>query len=463
MSFLTAVALWHDEAFSALLVRYPWQEMMHRIVLDVHPPFYYILLRLWSYAAGQSFFALRAFSLLFGLLTVWAAYKFVRAAFGSRRMALLAALALAVNPFQIQYALEARMYTLGTFLTLLSSYLLTRALESRRYWIWYGVAVAAVMYTHYYLAFGILAQGFLILVHFLRRREPRVIFRAAGAYLFAGALYTPWIPALLEQIKRVGSGFWIPPMNAYSIPGTLWKLAFGGNGASHAILITTTLVAALLLLYFVRRVSNFNKWQVVLGLLMPFAGAIALSFQSDIYLDRYFVFAGLYFTIMVFMALYHLPYAVLRYAGISLLLVFSVYATLKNNAELDAANRPGMAAAAEYLNSNVAPRDNIYVGSSFVYFTFKYYNETAVPPLLYSTEPLEKIPHFSGTALLSKRDLVMDFTKTARGETVWLLWTTGFGGSKPAVPANWQQKSEQSWQDTPGFKGSIYVTKYLVH
>ncbi|MBU4141332.1 hypothetical protein KKE99_00455, partial [Patescibacteria group bacterium] len=44
---LIAVSLWHDEAFSALLIRYPFGEMIARIILDVHPPLYYIILRVW--------------------------------------------------------------------------------------------------------------------------------------------------------------------------------------------------------------------------------------------------------------------------------------------------------------------------------------------------------------------------------------------------------------------------------
>lgn len=454
--------MWHDEAFSGLLIRYPWREMMERIILDVHPPLYYILLRLWSFVAGQSLLALRAFSLLFAALALWAGYKFVRAAFGSRRAALLAALALALNPFQLQYALEARMYTLGTFLVLLGSYFLTRALDNRRYWIWYGVVTAAAMYTHYYLAFSVAAQGLFILFWFLRRRELKLLFRAAGAYLVAAVLYFPWLTSLLQQIRRVESAYWIPPMDRWSIPGTIWKLAFGGPGASRAYLVICAIVFALLLVYFLRRVSNFNKWHVALGLVMPFAGAVVLSMRSAIYLDRYFVFAGVYFVILIALALFYLPKAILRWSSIALLLVFSVYAILKNNADLKAQERPGMAAAARFLNSEVGAKDKIYVGSSFVYFTFKYYNETVLPPLLYSTEPLARIAHFSGTALLSKRDLVHDLPATPRGSTVWYLWTTGFGGRRTVVPANWKVMEEKSWPDTPAFKGDIYITKYQV-
>src|SRR3989338_10143512 len=99
-----SVALWHDEAFSALYLRYPWGEMMHRIGLDVHPPLYYLVLRVWSYFAGASLWSLRLVSIFFAVLTIWSAYIFVKAAFHNKKLALLAALFIAINPFQIQYA-----------------------------------------------------------------------------------------------------------------------------------------------------------------------------------------------------------------------------------------------------------------------------------------------------------------------------------------------------------------------
>ena len=39
------ISMWHDEAFSALMVRHPWHEMFVRLGLDVHPPAYYAVLR----------------------------------------------------------------------------------------------------------------------------------------------------------------------------------------------------------------------------------------------------------------------------------------------------------------------------------------------------------------------------------------------------------------------------------
>jgi hypothetical protein len=115
------------------------------------------------------------------------------------------------------------------------------------------------------------------------------------------------------------------------------------------------------------------------------------------------------------------------------------------------------------INNNAKPADKIYVGSSFVYFTFKYYNQTLIHPLLYSPGNLEAIPFFSGTPLLTNNDLVLDLKKTTvKNDTVWLVWTDGFNSSKPNVPGNWQKTDEKISGDAPDFKGNIYVTKYLV-
>src|SRR6185503_3273204 len=102
--------------------------------------------------------------------------------------------------------------------------------------------------------------------------------------------------------------------------------------------------------------------------------------------------------------------------------------------------------------------NKIYVGSSFVYFTFKYYNHTGIAPRLISDGSLESIPHFSGTALLTNDDLILTDNifknpEVKKNDTVWLLWTTGFGGSKPNVPGTWAKIDEKSYADTPGFKG----------
>ncbi|HEX9503182.1 MAG TPA: glycosyltransferase family 39 protein [Patescibacteria group bacterium] len=472
----TAVALWHDEAFSALYIRYSWSEMMYRIGLDVHPPLYYWILRLWSYVFGSGLLSLRSLSILFGILTIYAGFLFVRKAFNNEKLAIVAAFFLAINPFQIQYSLEARMYTLGTFLVLFSSFILLKALENNKlkYWLLYALLTAASLYTHYYLLFSIAAQGLYVLYYLYKNRlyKDSILFASLGSYVLAAVLFIPWLPTLLTQLRRVEAAYWIPAPDRWSVPSTIWKMMFGGQGNDHITLFFAAIAGIVVMYYFFRETKPPIRWLIIFGVVVPFIAAVLLSFKQAIYQDRYFVFASLYFTIIIAATLFLVPKYTTRrtltivFAAVSLILFFKNWNDLgvKNLFFNRAVNyKPGMAAASTLINDNARSTDKIYVGSSFVYFTFKYYNHTGINPLLYAPGSLESIPHFSGTAILTNKDLVLDFHQAKKNDTIWLLWTTGFGGSKPNVPGNWNVVTEKEYADTPGFKGNIIVTQYHVN
>jgi len=476
----TAVSLWHDEAFSALYIRYPWGEMMHRIGLDVHPPLYYWILRLWSYVFGSGLLSLRSLSILFGILTVYAGFLFVREAFKNDKLAIIAAFFLAINPFQIQYSLEARMYTLGTFLILISSWVLIKALNNNRTrdWAWYAILTAASLYTHYYLVFSIAAQGIYVLYYLYKTRQFKnsLTLKSLGSYVLSAVLFLPWLPTFLSQISRVEKSYWIPAPDRWSVPSTIWKMTFGGQGNDHYTLIAATLVALIVVIYFFRETKPPIRWMVIFGVAMPFAAALLLSFKQAIDLDRYFVFASLCFTILIAATLCLLPKYTTRRTLTIIFAAVSIFFFFKNWQDLNVKNlffnrsvnfKPGMEAASRFVNDTARPEDKIYVGSSFIYFTFRYYNHTGIDPKLMSGGTLETIPHFSGTAILKPDNLILTDTifnhpEVKKNDTVWLIWTTGFGGSKPNVP-NWQVITQKEFHDTPGFKGDIIVTEYHVN
>jgi mannosyltransferase len=460
---LTAVALWNDEAFSEFFIHYHWGEMMRRISLDVHPPLYYIILRFWSYLFGSGLFALRFLSVIFGILTIYLGYLFVKEAFKNEKLAVLSALFLAINPFQIAFAQEMRMYTLGTLLILLSSYLLAKALNTNKtsIWIYYGVSVAACFYTHYYLFFSVAAQGLYFL--FYMWREKKFMIKGLLSYVLSVILFLPWIPTLIQQILRVETNYWIQKPNRFAVSSTFWSMTFGGHGTDHITLTIITPIVLALVIYFYIKSEVQMRWLLMLAVFLPVICALALSFKQAIYLDRYFVFASLYFSIMIAATFFLVAKYTTRRTLTTIFIVASVIIFLKNWADMGWNTKPGMKAAAAYLNGNARPNDKIYVGLSAVYFTFEYYNQTPIKPLLYSPGPLETIPNFAGTALLNDTDLVSNFAKaTKSNDVIWLLWTTGFYGTKPNVPGNWQKIDEKTYADTPWYKGDIIITEYHV-
>lgn len=518
----TDISLWHDEAFSVLLLKYSWGEMMQRIALDVHPPMYYIALRIWHYVFGDSLLALRGFSIFFGLATALGGYALVKAAFKNNKAALLTSLLIAVNPFQIQYATEARMYTFGAFFLLLAAFALIKALDRQKsenkndnaviaYYLLFAMSVSVIILTHYYLLFTAAALcTYALLYHlYYYRGNIRRYWLLFAAYCFIALSFLPWLKTFLFQYKQVGAGYWIPPMDVWSIPSTLWQMAVGigvdtGKSSTQVLLALLTLVAVYIISNFLRKTESPHKWLAVLVFVAPFGGAILFLIlaklkgqSSSVYLVRYFLYASAFFSIIIATWISQLKFKKLAYGFAALYVLLGIAGFINYWNGLDIETKPGMNRAVEFLQTNVTHSDKLYVGSSFEFFNLKYYLSQRAPgfwnsskpwvrvpsingkceidclyfesvprPLLYSggQRTIENMPHFAGTAILTNHDLIPDFTEnTKRGDTVWLLWTNGFGGSKPETPPNWQKIDEHGFAEVRPYVGTwVIITQYKV-
>ncbi len=509
---LTAISLWHDEAFSALLIKYSWGEMMHRIGLDVHPPMYYIFLRLWSYIFGSSLYSLRGMSVLFGVATIIVVYHFVKYTFANRSAAIMAALFVALNPFQIQYVTEARMYTMGAFFAMAAALCLVAALRNqlayyntgtnivlaqqlkKKFLLNYALFVVCsviIMYTHYYLLFTAAALGVYAILFCLFKFKLQItkwiwVVLSGVAML---VLFVPWLKVFLFQLKQVGAGYWIPPMDRWSIPNTIWELGItlplrdtplGPHGwfslglpATHFAYLITAIVTLVVIYKLLRKYVEPEKWLVLIAFLAPFGGAILFFLMaklqhsdSSVYLVRYFIFCSAFFSVILALFLSTLKVKQVGYAFALILIAVNLFAVWRFWNDLQVQTKPGMAAAAKFLNTNVEPGQKIYVGSSFEFFNFKYYNHSNARPLLYTDgHHVHDLPHFAGTAILTDEDLVLNFSDSTRhGDTVWMLWTNGFGGSKPNVPKNWIQVDEKGFAEVRPYVGTwVIVTEYKVN
>ncbi len=201
-------SLWYDEGFSVYLARMGLGEITSRTAHDIHPPFYYYLLHFWVLVFGSTEFSLRFLSAIFGVLTVplmWAVGKRLLGENGG----LLSAALVTVSPLFLWYSQEARMYTLVTFLCLLSTYLLLRIVGGRGgralLWAAYVVTNVVAVYTHFY-AFFVLAFQFLFFLCWwvswsrgqVHQRWPTMVSLLVAQAAVVGA-YLPWSGFVLQR------------------------------------------------------------------------------------------------------------------------------------------------------------------------------------------------------------------------------------------------------------------------
>jgi len=98
--------LWHDEAWSIFI--------SNNIQFYLSRPLFYTILRFWIKIFGLSEFSARFPALIFSVLSIPAVYILGKKLFDSR-VGIISAALIALSPFQIWYAQEARVYSMAVF------------------------------------------------------------------------------------------------------------------------------------------------------------------------------------------------------------------------------------------------------------------------------------------------------------------------------------------------------------
>ncbi len=304
---LDAQSFWNDEGNTARLVERPIALIIEGAAGDIHPPGYYLVLHVWRVFAGESEFALRAFSALCGVLTV-AVTMAVGRLVGGRRIALAAALFVTVHPLSIYYSQEARMYALlglASALTLLCS--LKLKVESSKfkreasrvehpkskipnlpllltpYSLLLALSIALGLYTQYAYIFVLVGLNLAFGVDWLLRRpwNWRALWQWIAAHALGGLAFLPWAPIAL------GASGWRPPD---------LDSARAAQEIARALLVGITLPAEvapwvlmcglllLLVALTVRTRSRFGAWAALGMALVPPLLLIVLGLYRPAYL-----------------------------------------------------------------------------------------------------------------------------------------------------------------------------------
>ncbi len=192
-------ALWTDEGFTYYTFK---TDLFDALVSDRHPPFYFYTLHAWVAAAGDSILAMRWWSFLPSMLTIAVAYQLGHELVryrpeingGVLGVPVLAALLMALADGENYLAQELRMYTWHVVFAAWSTLAFLRyiRIQDRRWAAWWVFANVLLIYTHYFGAFVLIAQGLYALLAL--RRQIRL--GAVAALVASGVLFLPWFLAV---------------------------------------------------------------------------------------------------------------------------------------------------------------------------------------------------------------------------------------------------------------------------
>lgn len=321
---------WYDEAFTGIVVKENFGEMIRLTINDVHPPLYYILLKMFSYFGNYSVFSIRFFSVILGVLGIWAVYLLTRELF-SKKAALFAGLVTAISPFAVQYSQEGRMYAMLSFFTLISVYFFFRGLKTQKqkYFIFWGIFLGFSALTHYMgIIYSLVFYLIFVAYNFFNQANGKLSFKGTlsnflpskgtivGAFSSV-VIFSFWIKILIFHLKYSGLNnmHWVRPasfsdiftnVQIFIVGSPLGELSAGmpnPNIVSHisnsSILVGIVLLFGFLIPYLVKK----DKEKTIYMLMMSFGFMFivyALSLLGeDYFVSRYLIVAAYFIFILL--------------------------------------------------------------------------------------------------------------------------------------------------------------------
>lgn len=237
-------SLWLDEAYSVLVAKQGFAEMLVSLENDAHPPLYYFLLGFWIKLFGDGEIAVRSLSGVFYLGGVLTVYWLGREIY-EKRVGFLAAFLYALSPLATGTAHSARMYALLGFLSALSTFLFAKIfLQNNQspFFFWSCVIVNVLgTFTQIWFFFFLASQFLVYLVLFYPKNRLKLI---ALQFFSIVPFAILWTPILLIQLK-INATAWIGRPGAAEIAAVF--LGFFGE---RIAVVFYLLIIVLLILSF---------------------------------------------------------------------------------------------------------------------------------------------------------------------------------------------------------------------
>lgn len=370
--------IWFDESYSVAISNHSFSEIWNIGGNDVHPVFYYMMLKIVSLIFGNNILVFRLFSIVPIVILSILGITHIRKDYGERTGIIFSFLTLFL-PIIASYSSEIRMYTWVMLFVTITAIYANRIYKdelSIKNWVIFALFSLLSAYTHYY---GLMFAGIInviLFIYLLKNREEKnkdlkiFIIQAVVECL----LYVPWLYYFIKQLTSVGGGYWIK----LEFPDTLYNvLGIQYMGSLSNIFGFCFAICLYIYLGFViyrckkERISIKNAIKALLLYVLIVFIAFLISLKSPILYPRYLMaITGL----LIFFIADIMAKEKSKYITIEICIIIFVTSLISNiniiNNNYDNTNMKQI----EYLEENIKDDDiivysNIGNGSVFaVYF-----------------------------------------------------------------------------------------------
>ena len=392
-------SLFNDETFSFALAQRSFGHMIGLAGYEANGMPYSILLWPVTRIFGTSVDVLRAPAVVIGTATVplmyWAARGFAR----DRRVALLAATLIALNPMAIWYSQVARSYALVAFGACIAFGALARALAAdgrahpRRMWWLYVAGMALTAYSDLLAPVVVLpAQALMVWTASTERSERRALLRRWVLWL--GAILAVCLPLLVAaaiERSRRDPLYWLPKLGRGLVEAGIQEFGGGFSGVK-AVGWLALLAGAVLVGTAALRLRGDGEHGLALGGqrrglavaaawgVLPPAGLLLISAAVPVFWPRYAIVAlpglALLLALSAAAATSSRSGTVVAVACVGALLCLSIYADAK---QIDAVQQEWKPIAG-WLREQRRPNEPLLAESVLTLPSLGYYDPSLRAP-----------------------------------------------------------------------------------
>lgn len=417
--FIDAAPLWYDEAGSAWMASLPLARLLEATAADVHPPLQMLLISPLVQLFGMSEMAVRLPSVLASLSSVYLLYRLAKRLNLSDTGTAFALWLMALLPFQLFFAQEARMYAL------LQMFVLGMACAMfERKPVWFAVCAILACYTHNY---GVLYTATIGIVYFAREltepdAQPQNVFLSGIVSVLA---YLPWAFVVIGVQMRDYAADWIEPVSAGSLLYSLTQLFFPVLTGSNAALFVITSLLSLVMMFGALGVTVMRARHITLVtlVLLPLALAVTLSlFWRPMLLWRGLIGIAPFIYLLIGVTLADSRAALIRWSAVLVLplaLAVTQYFSTLQNVKI---GKFDVRQVAQYINAHWREGDVIVHVNSGTLMSMHRYNLGKPEYLLPKGE---RTMGALTSRTMSAMGMVERNWESINADRVWLVWSAG--------------------------------------
>lgn len=219
-SDLTQVITGIDEYFTLATLKFPLLDIITITSNDVHPPLYYILLKIVSKALNllniqyNMIYVFKVVSIIPYILILGISATKIKNEYDWLTSGLLCFTIISLSSFLSTF-LSMRMYSWSLLFLLFSFIYLKNVLtdSDKKSWILFTLFTILGAYTHYFVALSSFLIYLSLLIYYCYNKERDNLKKWFLSVLISVLSYIPWIPSLFTQLHSVHSNFWVPQVD----------------------------------------------------------------------------------------------------------------------------------------------------------------------------------------------------------------------------------------------------------